>query len=237
MKIEFKNLSKQFEDKNPVLRSINFAEDIHTMAIIGPSGGGKSTLLRILGGLILPSSGEAFVDGECLPKSEKELQKYRKNIGFVFQQGGLFRHMTALQNISVPLEQVHGFAPDAARARALELLSRFGLSEHGQKKPAALSGGQQQRVAIARAVAARPKILLLDEPTSALDPEFTSEVLDIISELKDEGMDFIIVTHEMGFARRACEKLAFLCEGSLLEYGSSAELFENPQTEQLKKFL
>ena len=237
MKIEFRELSKQFEDKRDILNSISFSDEVHTLAIIGPSGGGKSTLLRIIGGLIQPTSGALLIDGERLPADEAGLQRYRKNIGFVFQQGGLFRHMSALENITLPLVKVHGYTEAAARQRAEELLARFGLHKDGEKKPAALSGGQQQRVAIARAVAAKPKFLLLDEPTSALDPEYTTEVLDIIHELKQEGMDFLIVTHEMGFARHACEKAAFLSEGSLLEYGESAKLFTNPGTQQLGRFL
>lgn len=237
MKIEFQGLSKRFDNKSEVLSAIDFCDDIHTLAIIGPSGGGKSTLLRIIGGLIPPSSGELFVDGMQVPKGEKQLQKYRKDIGFVFQQGGLFRHMTAIENITVPLVKVHGWSEQRAKDRAEELLTRFGLEADGNKKPSALSGGQLQRVSIARAVAVRPKILLLDEPTSALDPEYTTEVLDIVNELKNEGMDFIIVTHEMGFARHACEKAAFLCDGKLMEYGRSDELFAAPKTAQLKAFL
>ena len=243
MKIEFQGLTKQFDDQRVILRSMDFSDEVHSMAIIGPSGGGKSTLLRILGGLILPTSGEIYVDGEKVPSEENELQKYRKQIGYVFQQGGLFRHMTALENITTPLEKVHGYSKEQAYERAMELLTRFGLKEDAHKKPSALSGGQQQRVAIARAIAAKPKILLLDEPTSALDPEYTTEVLDLVNELKEESraageaMDFIIVTHEMGFARHACEEVAFLCEGYLMEYGTSEKLFNNPQTPQLKAFL
>ena len=237
MKIEFRGLVKKFEDGRTVLDSLDFADEIRTLAIIGPSGGGKSTLLRILGGLILPTAGEVWVNGTPVPSGEEQLQRYRKEIGFVFQHGGLFRHMTALENITVPLTLVHSYASQEAAQRALELLERFGLKEDIHKRPSQLSGGQQQRVAIARAIAARPKFLLLDEPTSALDPEYTSEVLDIISELKNEGMELVIVTHEMGFARHACEKAAFLSEGRLLEYGGSAELFTSPQTRQLKQFL
>ena len=216
---------------------MDFADDVHSLAIIGPSGGGKSTLLRILGGLLIPSEGEVSVNGKLLPKDDDELQKYRKEIGFVFQQGGLFLHMNALDNIVIPLMKVHGYSKEQATDRAMDLLTRFGLEEDILKKPAALSGGQQQRVAIARAIAARPNLLLLDEPTSALDPEYTTEVLDIVNELKQEGMDFIIVTHEMGFARHACEKAAFLCEGRLMEYGPSETLFHQPETEQLQGFL
>lgn len=237
MKVKFQNLSKQYEPGQVILKPMDFEDEVHTLAIIGPSGGGKSTLLRILGGLIAPTDGRLWIDGEEIIQNETALLQYRKKIGFVFQQGGLFRHMSARDNIAVPLEQVHGYSRAASCERAMELLERFGLKEDYNKKPAALSGGQQQRVAIARAVAARPKLLLLDEPTSALDPEYTTEVLDVIRELKEEGMRFIIVTHEMGFARHACDKAAFLCEGSLMEYGESAQLFAHPQTEQLKRFL
>lgn len=237
MKVKFQNLSKQYEPGQIILNPMDFENEVQTLAIIGPSGGGKSTLLRILGGLIAPTDGRLWIDGEEIIQNEAALLQYRKKIGFVFQQGGLFRHMSARDNIAVPLEQVHGFGRAESFDRAMELLERFGLKEDYNKKPAALSGGQQQRVAIARAVAARPKLLLLDEPTSALDPEYTTEVLDVIRELKEEGMRFIIVTHEMGFARHACDKAAFLCEGSLMEYGESAQLFARPQTEQLKRFL
>lgn len=237
MKVKFQDLSKQYEPGQIILKPMDFEDEVHTLAIIGPSGGGKSTLLRILGGLIAPTDGRLWIDGEEIIQNETALLHYRKKIGFVFQQGGLFRHMSARDNIAVPLEQVHGYSRAASCERAIELLERFGLKEDYNKKPAALSGGQQQRVAIARAVAARPKLLLLDEPTSALDPEYTTEVLDVIRELKEEGMRFIIVTHEMGFARHACDKAAFLCEGSLMEYGESAQLFAHPETEQLKRFL
>lgn len=237
MKVEFRNLSKQYELGQIILHPMDFADEVHTLAVIGPSGGGKSTLLRILGGLIPPSTGKLWVDSEEIRQSEAALQQYRKKIGFVFQQGGLFRHMNARDNIAVPLEHVHGYGHEEAEERAMELLARFGLKGDAGKKPAALSGGQQQRVAIARAVAARPKLLLLDEPTSALDPEFTTEVLNVIRELKEDGMRFIIVTHEMGFARHACDKAAFLCEGSLMEYGESSQLFSRPETKQLKRFL
>jgi polar amino acid transport system ATP-binding protein len=232
LRIELKNLSKQYDDR-PVLNSITFEDDINTLALIGRSGCGKSTLLRILGGLIQPSGGEAWLDQD--QAADNEL--YRKKIGFVFQQSGLFRHLSAKQNIALPLEKVHGMTKADAEHRALELLMRFGLAEEKNKKPAELSGGQQQRVAIARAVAPRPKILLLDEPTSALDPEYTTEVLNMISELKNEGMGFIIATHEMGFALHACEKVAFLSDGDIVEYGNSNTVFSSPKTEELRKFL
>ena len=237
MKIELQALSKKFEDDRIILDNIDFSDDVNTMAIIGPSGGGKSTLLRIIGGLLLATSGTVTVNGETIPTDDVGLQKYRKDIGFVFQQGGLFRHMTALDNIAVPLIRAHGYPEKDALDYSMELLTRFNLQHDALKRPFALSVGQQQRVAIARAVAAKPKFLLLDEPTSALDPEFTTEVLSIVDELKSEGLNFIIVTHEMGFARHACDKIAFLYSGKLLEYGDSGTLFSSPKTQELQNFL
>lgn len=237
MRIELQGLSKQFVEGKDILKSVDFCDDIHTLAIIGPSGDGKSTLLRILGGLISPSGGQIRVNGEQLLEDETALTSYRRKIGFVFQQGGLFRHMTALDNIAVPLVCVHGLSKAQAEEQAFKLLTRFGLLKDAHKKPSSLSGGQQQRIAIARAIAPNPQILLLDEPTSALDPEYTTEVLNMINELKQDGIDFIIVTHEMGFARHACTKVAFLYGGRLLEYGDSDTVFTVPKTEELKNFL
>jgi polar amino acid transport system ATP-binding protein len=236
MKLELIGLEKSFNGQN-VLGPVDFADHIDTLAAIGPSGSGKSTLLRIVGGLIPPTQGRVMLDGEEAGLDEKSLMPYRRHIGFVFQQGGLFRHMTARQNITVPLVRVHGLSQAEADERANALLSRFGLLNQAHKRPHALSGGEQQRIAIARAIAPRPRLLLLDEPTSALDPEFTTEVLNMISELKADGIRFIIVTHEMGFARHACEHAAFLYEGRLLEYGASASLFLRPQTPEFTRFL
>lgn len=167
MNIELRGVCMEFEGQQ-VLNAIHFKDEIHTLSIIGPSGGGKSTLLRILGGLLVPSSGELIVDGKCVEQRERALIAYRRNIGFVFQQGGLFAHLSARENIVLPLVQVHGFLRAEAENTADQLLGRFGLLEDSHKKPSALSGGQQQRIAIARAVAARPAILLLDEPTGAV---------------------------------------------------------------------
>lgn len=237
MKIELHQLTKSYDGEEQILREINFEDDVQSMAIIGPSGGGKSTLLKILAGLIRPSKGKVVIDGELLCFEKEALLNYHKQIGVVFQQGGLFKHLSALENIALPLEKVHGYSRKEAIQEAKKLLKRFGLENEENKKPGALSGGQQQRVAIARAIAIKPKLLLLDEPTSALDPEYTNEVLDILNELKREGIKFIMVTHEMGFAVHACETTAFLAEGRLVEYGRSKELFGTPQTELLKKFL
>lgn len=220
-----------------VLDGLNLDADITTLAIIGPSGGGKSTLLRILGGLQSPSSGRVVVGDEEVIYDERVLPSYRAGIGYVFQQGGLFQHMSVLDNIVVPLEQVHGVSHKDAETRARELLDRFGIAGQADKLPALISGGQQQRAAIARAVAPHPQLLLLDEPTSALDPIYTNEVLDLIDDLHRDGTRFIIVTHEMGFARRACDACAFLSGGKILEFAPSEEFFAHPQHAETEKFL
>ena len=237
MKIEFYGLSKQFDQDRTVLKPMDFSDDIHTLAIIGPSGGGKSTLLRIIGGLILPSSGRLYVDGIEVQPDEKVLQQHRKKLGFVFQQSGLFRHLSALDNIVLPLVEVHGYSKIKAEQRAMELLTRFGLTSDIDKKPSALSGGQQQRVAIARAIATNPEIIFFDEPTSALDPELTGEVLSVMRDLANEGMTMLVVTHEMGFARTVSNKVIFMEDGVIVEQGSSKEFFENPKEERTKAFL
>ena len=237
MRIELEDLSKTFDSGREVLRGVNFDDEVTSLAIIGPSGGGKSTLLRVIGGLLSPTSGSVRVDGREIVQDERHLTQYRREVGFVFPQGGLFHHMTGRENIIRPLVVVHGMGEKEAGRRADELLARFGLEEDAHKLPAALSGGQRQRIAIARAIAPGPRLLLLDEPTSALDPEYTTEVLDMINELSQSGIRFIIVTHEMGFARRACERAAFLYGGTILEYGSGRELFEAPKTKELGQFL
>lgn len=236
LSVKLTNVTRAF-DGVEVLRGITFDEEVTALAIIGPSGGGKSTLLRILGGLLVPTAGTVEVGGAVVPTDEAALRAYRAKLGFVFQDGGLFHHMTAVENVACPLRVVHGVAEDEARERARALLARLGLEAEAEKRPAQLSGGQKQRVAIARALASEPELLLLDEPTSALDPEYTTEVLDVIRDLKEGGTRFIIVTHEMGFARHACDDVAFLCEGRLMEYGPSARIFDNPQTPQLCRFL
>lgn len=233
MRIEIKNLSKTFDGLTMVLQDISYSGDIRALALIGRSGCGKSTFLRILGGLIPASGGTVLLDGEAAADHEE----YRKGIGFVFQQGGLFTHLSAIDNIALPLIKVHGLSRDRAQERGWELLSRFGLKTEAHKKPSQLSGGQKQRVSIARAIAPKPKILLLDEPTSALDPEYTTEVLDMIRELKDENLTFIIATHEMGFAYHACDKIIFLDDGGIREHGESSEIFTHPETPELNGFL
>ncbi len=236
MKIELKGMTKTFGDEL-VLDHVNFKDDINCLAIIGPSGGGKSTLLRILGGLLLPDEGDMYVDGRMIDFNKNFLQSYRRDIGFVFQTKGLFSHLTAMENIILPLIQTFGIKKILAVETANKLFDRFGLSEDKHKYPAQLSGGQNQRIAIARAVAINPKLLLLDEPTSALDPEYTSEVLNMLGELQNDGIKTIIVTHEMGFAKHACEKAMFLANTKIIESGTSKEIFGNPQTPELKSFL
>jgi polar amino acid transport system ATP-binding protein len=216
--------------------SLQVAE-ARTIVLIGPSGGGKSTLLRVLAGLEMPDQGSVEIDGEPLPSSEEHLIRYRRGIGIVFQAYNLFPHLTALENVTLPLVQAHGYGKFAAQEYAMELLGRFQLEAHARKKPFELSGGQQQRVAIVRAVAVKPRFLLFDEPTSALDPEMTAEVLDIIAELREEGRELILVTHNMGFARKVADHCLFLCAGKIVESGPSRQLFDAPQTAELREFL
>jgi polar amino acid transport system ATP-binding protein len=221
-----------------VLDGVSLSLDgARALVLIGPSGGGKSTLLRILGGLEHPDSGEVEIDGEGVVFTEDALLRHRRTVGTVFQAFNLFPHLTALQNITLPLEKVHGRLPAQAEEIARQLLARFRLETHAGQRPADLSGGQRQRVAIARALAIKPRLLLFDEPTSALDPEMTSEVLDTILELREEGLDFILVTHEMGFARRVADQVAFLSEGRLVEAGPAAQFFAAPAAPQTRAFL
>lgn len=235
MIIECDAVDKSFGSQK-VLREVTFrAEFTHTFALIGPSGGGKSTLLRILAGLEDPDRGEVKINGTCLSWVEKDLAIYRRKIGVVFQSYNLFPHLSAEENIRLPLEKVHRFAD--AKERTERVLERFQLRDHGTKKPAELSGGQRQRVAIARALAIEPDFLLMDEPTSALDPEMTAEVLDVIVGLREAHQPLILVTHEMGFARETADLVAFVAEGQVLEYGSAQEFFVSPQSPQATKFL
>ncbi|HEY8965954.1 MAG TPA: amino acid ABC transporter ATP-binding protein [Candidatus Methylacidiphilales bacterium] len=236
MDIELRALTKAF-DGEPVLRDLDLACRGRCLALIGPSGGGKSTLLRIVAGLEEPTSGEVRWNGAPLPRDEAGLRAHRRRIGFVFQAHNLFPHLTALENLVLPLVEVHGLSPGEARERSLGLLARFRLERHAGKRPAALSGGQRQRVALVRAVAAQPQAVLLDEPTSALDPEMTVEVLDMIGELRAEGRDLIVVTHSMGFARQVADEVAFLAEGRIAEAGPAAAFFSAPRAAAAQSFL
>ena len=177
------------------------------------------------------------LDGQRVVFTEEALLRHRRTVGTVFQAFNLFPHLTALQNITLPLEKVHGRSPAEAQETARQLLARFHLEPHAGKRPADLSGGQRQRVAIARALGSKPRLLLFDEPTSALDPEMTSEVLDTILELREAGQDFILVTHEMGFARRVADQVAFLADGRIVESGASGPFFATPAAPQTRAFL
>lgn len=236
MRLEIRDLHRSFGTR-PVLRGIDLDHDAGSLAIIGPSGGGKSTLLRVLAGLIAPDRGEVRFDGEPVDFREPVVRRHRKRIGFVFQSHGLFDHLTGLDNITLPLIHVHGLSRSDAEARGMELLAHFRLADQAGKVPSRMSGGQQQRIAIARAVATNPDWLLLDEPTSALDPEYTAEVLDMLSDLGRDGRHIILVTHHMGFARHACERVAFLADGRLLEVGPAEDVFSRPRDPELQRFL
>ncbi|HUR45945.1 MAG TPA: amino acid ABC transporter ATP-binding protein [Candidatus Saccharimonadales bacterium] len=237
MKLEVSGLSKSFKG-HKVLNAVTLhLEEVHTLVLIGPSGGGKSTLLRIIAGLEYPDSGHVAINGERVQFDETALLRHRRSIGTVFQAFNLFPHLTALENITLPLEKVHGFAPAEAAEQAHTFLKRFRLETQGHKRPAELSGGQRQRIAIARAVAIKPRLLLLDEPTSALDPEMTAEVLEMIEDLRREGRDFVLVTHEMGFAKQIADEVILLAEGRIVEAGSVAQMFDHPAHEITRQFL
>ena len=237
MKLEATSLVKTY-GKTRALDGLSLAiRDSRVLVFIGPSGGGKSTLLRVLGGLETADQGNVVVNGEALTADPAGLQAYRRKNGFLFQQFNLFPHLTALRNIALPLEKVHGHSPADARSMAEQALDRFGLIDHGHKLPAQLSGGQQQRVGIARAVARKPEVLFLDEPTSALDPEMTAEVLELIQELAEDGQDIILSTHEMGFAKAVADQVAFVAAGRIEESAAPAGLFGNPQSSVCQRFL
>jgi len=237
VKLELENISKSFNGHKVLDRITLRLEKVHTLVLIGPSGGGKSTLLRILAGLEHPDEGHFSINDDPVLFKETELLRHRRSIGTVFQAFNLFPHLTALENITLPLEKVHGYTTGDAQEHARDYLKRFRLENHGGKRPAELSGGQRQRIAIARAIAIKPKLLLLDEPTSALDPEMTAEVLEMIEALRKEGRDFVLVTHEMGFARQIADELVLLAEGKILEAGPVAQIFERPTHEITRQFL
>lgn len=237
MKLKLHNLSKSYDAKT-ILNEIDLELDnLSSLAIIGPSGGGKSTLLRLLAGLEKPDSGKIEINETNIDFDENKLRDYRKSIGMVFQSYNLFPHLSAIENIVLPMTIVHSKSKKEANKRATKLLTKFQLEEHKDKLPHKLSGGQQQRIAIARALAFDSKFLLLDEPTSALDPELTNEVLDMIKVLQKENKELILVTHEMGFARQACDYTIFISNGKILEHGKSEEIFNHPQTKELSNFL
>ena len=240
MKLHIENVSKTF-GAHRVLDGITMRFDaVQTLVLIGPSGGGKSTFLRVLAGLEYPDDPapacRVVIDDEPVVYRERELARYRRTIGTVFQAYNLFPHLSALANVTLPLEKVHGMSRGDARDTAMHTLIRFRLERHAHKRPAELSGGQRQRVAIARAIAIKPRLLFFDEPTSALDPEMTGGVLEVIELLREEGKDFVLVTHEMGFARRVADQVALLADGRIVESGPSAQVFDTPAHETSRQF-
>ena len=207
------------------------------VALLGASGSGKSTLCRCINRIEKATEGTISIDGRPLPQEGKALAQMRAEVGMVFQSFNLFPHYTALENIALSPIHVRKIPKDQATAQARDLLARVGLSEKADSYPAELSGGQQQRVAIARALAMQPEVLLFDEPTSALDPEMIKEVLDVMTELAESGMTMLVVTHEMGFARHACDRVCFMDAGRIVEQGTPSEFFNNPRTDRAKDFL
>jgi polar amino acid transport system ATP-binding protein len=237
MKLEVKQLKKHFGSTRAIDSLSLSVHSTRVLVLIGPSGGGKSTLLRMLGGLTSPDEGDILFDDQTMRWDEDSLLAYRRKNGFLFQQFNLFPHMSARRNIELPLVKVHGLTEEQARAMAEQALARFSLLEHAEKLPSQLSGGQQQRVGIARAVAKPPRVLFLDEPTSALDPEMAAEVLELIQELAESGQDIVLSTHEMGFARAVADQVAFIAEGRTIEVAPPSQLFASATSPQVKRFL
>jgi polar amino acid transport system ATP-binding protein len=209
----------------------------HVLALLGPSGGGKTTLLRILAGLEIPESGSLTVDGKNVRFDTKSLYHYRQKLGVVFQQQNLFPHLTALENVMLPLTVVQRLEHAVAKKKAEEILDQLQLSAHQHQKPHQLSGGQGQRVAIARALITRPQFLLFDEPTSSLDPEMKSEVLELIAQLRSFQIPLVLVTHEMEFAKKCADQVIYLANGKMIDQGATKHFFSHPKTEELKRFL
>ena len=207
------------------------------VVVLGPSGSGKSTLCRCINRMEKHNSGSITVDGVLLPEEGKALAKLRADVGMVFQSFNLFGHLSVIDNVMLGPVRVHKMSKQDARKEAMGLLDRVGIAEKAESMPAALSGGQQQRVAIARALAMHPKIMLFDEPTSALDPEMVSEVLDVMVELAADGMTMLVVTHEMGFARKAAHRVVFMDEGRIAEVAAPGDFFDRPGTARAKDFL
>jgi len=221
-----------------VLNNIDLAvQRGEVVVVLGPSGSGKSTLCRAINRLETIESGRILIDGEPLPEEGKALASLRADVGMVFQSFNLFAHKSILENVTLGPILVRKKSKADAEARAMELLTRVGVDHQAAKYPAELSGGQQQRVAIARSLAMDPKVMLFDEPTSALDPEMINEVLDVMTGLAREGMTMIVVTHEMGFARRAANQVVFMADGQIVEKSIPEQFFTNPQSDRAKDFL
>lgn len=235
--IEISGVNKYFGDYH-ALRDINLEIGRgEVVVVLGPSGSGKSTLCRTINRLETIEEGSISIDSAQLPEEGRELAKLRADVGMVFQQFNLFPHKTIKDNVTLGPIKVRKMKKSKAEDLAMQLLERVGIANQAEKYPAQLSGGQQQRVAIARALAMRPKVMLFDEPTSALDPEMVNEVLDVMTDLAKEGMTMVVVTHEMGFARRAADRILFMADGSIVEDTDPESFFTNPQSDRAKDFL
>ncbi|RII09265.1 Glutamine transport ATP-binding protein GlnQ [Streptomyces sp. YIM 130001] len=235
--IELHDVNKYY-GKLHVLQDVNLTVGRgEVVVVIGPSGSGKSTLCRTINRLETIQSGRINLDGRSLPEEGKALAGLRAEVGMVFQSFNLFAHKTVLQNVSLAQVKVRGRKKDEADRRSHELLERVGLAAHAEKFPAQLSGGQQQRVAIARALAMDPKVMLFDEPTSALDPEMINEVLEVMQQLARDGMTMVVVTHEMGFARSAANRVVFMADGRIVEDRTPEDFFTHPESDRAKDFL
>ncbi|WP_289032390.1 amino acid ABC transporter ATP-binding protein [uncultured Arsenicicoccus sp.] len=235
--VVMEQVNKHFGDLH-VLRDIDLTvHEGEVVVLIGPSGSGKSTLCRTINRLETIESGSISIDGRPLPEEGKALAQLRSDVGMVFQSFNLFAHKTILDNVTLGPTKVRGVGRKDAEARARQLLDRVGVGHQADKYPAQLSGGQQQRVAIARSLAMDPKVMLFDEPTSALDPEMINEVLDVMTQLARSGMTMIVVTHEMGFARKAADRVVFMSDGQIVEQATPEQFFTNPQSDRAKDFL
>ncbi|NLP60075.1 amino acid ABC transporter ATP-binding protein [Paraburkholderia sacchari] len=235
--ISIRAVSKFFGTKQ-VLHDINLeVMPGEVVVIVGPSGSGKSTLCRCINRLETIDRGEISIAGQIQPKEGRALARFRSEVGMVFQSFNLFAHLTVLQNITIGPVKVLKRSPEEAEADARDLLRKVGIAEKENAYPAQLSGGQQQRVALARSLAMKPRVMLFDEPTSALDPEMVSEVLNVMVELANNGMTMIVVTHEMGFANKAADRVVFMDDGRIIEEGRPGVFFKSPQSDRAQDFL
>ncbi|MEO7122550.1 MAG: amino acid ABC transporter ATP-binding protein [Lacisediminihabitans sp.] len=231
------HVNKHFGDLHVLKDITTTVAKGEVVVVIGPSGSGKSTLCRAINRLETIDSGTIMIDGVPLPEEGKGLARLRAEVGMVFQSFNLFAHKTVLENVTLGPRKVRGQSKAVANEHAMQLLDRVGVVNQASKMPSQLSGGQQQRVAIARVLAMDPKVILLDEPTSALDPEMISEVLDVMVQLAQDGMTMVVVTHEMGFARKAADRVLFMADGEIVEEAAPEQFFTNPQSVRAKDFL
>lgn len=235
--IDTKNLKKNFGDLKVLKGVTQTIKKGEKVVIIGPSGSGKSTYLRCLNLLETPTSGEIFIDGINILDKKNDINKIRQKMGMVFQHFNLFPHLTVLENITLAPITLKLKTKEQATLDAYALLDRVGLRDKAEVYPSALSGGQKQRIAIVRSLAMNPEVMLFDEPTSALDPEMVGEVLAVMEQLAEDGMTMVVVTHEMGFARKVADRVLFMYDGIVLEEGTPEDIFENPQHDRTKQFL